>query len=50
MSGLQNVRSSKRPVAKKNLFIFYTCGLWKSVGSVAAMLAGKVIAVLYSLF
>jgi hypothetical protein len=50
MSGLQNVRSSKRPVAKKHPFIFFTCGWWKSAGSVAAMLAGKVIALFYSLF
>jgi hypothetical protein len=42
MSGLQNVRSSKRPVAKKHPFIFCTCGWWKSAGSVAAMSAGKV--------
>ncbi len=50
MSGLQNVRSSKRPVSKKHPFIFCTCGLWKSAGSVAAMFAGKVMAVFYSLF
>jgi hypothetical protein len=49
MSGLQNLRSSKRPVAK-NLHIFFTCGWWKSAGSVAAMFAGKVMAVIYSLF
>jgi hypothetical protein len=36
-SGLQNVRSSKRPVAKKHPYIFCTCGWWKSAGSVAAM-------------
>ena len=50
MSGLQNVRSSKRLVAKKHPYIFCTCGWWKSVGSAAAMLAGKVMAVFYSLF
>jgi hypothetical protein len=52
-SGLQNVRfknvrSSKRPVAKKHPLC--TCGWWKSAGSVAAMFAGKVMAVFYSLF
>jgi hypothetical protein len=50
MSGLQNARSSKRPVAKKHPYIFCTCGLWKSAGYVAAMFAGKVMAVFYSLF
>jgi hypothetical protein len=50
MSGLQNVRSTKRPVAKKPPYIFCICGWWKSAGSVAAMFAGKVMAVLYSLF
>jgi hypothetical protein len=51
MSGLQNVRSSKCPVAKKHPYIFCTCGCWwKSAGSVAAMCAGKVMAVFYSLF
>ena len=50
MSGLQNVRSSKRPVAKKPPYIVCTCGWWKSAGSVAAMFAGKVMAVFYSLF
>jgi hypothetical protein len=50
MSGLQNVRSSKRPVAKKHPFIVCTCGWWKSAGSVTEMLAGKVMAVFYSLF
>jgi hypothetical protein len=49
MSGLQNVRSSKRPVAKKHPYIFCTCGWRKSAGSVAAMFAGKVMAVFYSL-
>jgi len=49
MSGLQNVRSSKRPVAKKHPYIL-TCGWWKSAGSVAAMFAGKLMAVFYSLF
>ncbi len=39
MPGLQNVRSSKRPVAKKSIYIFCSCGWWKSAGSVAAMLA-----------
>jgi hypothetical protein len=41
MSGLQNVRSSKLPVAKKHPYIFCTCGWWKSAGSVAAMFAGS---------
>jgi hypothetical protein len=50
MSGLQNVRSSKRPVAKKLPYICCTCGWWKSAGSIAAMFAGKVMAVFYSLF
>jgi hypothetical protein len=50
MSGLQNVRSSERPVEKKHTFIFCTYGWWKSAGSVAAMLTGKVMAVFYSLF
>jgi hypothetical protein len=49
-SGLQNVRFTKRPVAKKHPYIFCTCGWWKSTGSVAAMFAGKVMAVFYSLF
>ncbi len=48
-SGLQNVRSSKRPVAKKHPCIFCTCGWWKSAGSVATMFAVKVMAVFYSL-
>jgi hypothetical protein len=48
MSGLQNDRSSKCLVAKK--YIFCTCGWWKSAGSVAAMFAGKVIAVFISYF
>jgi hypothetical protein len=47
MSGLQNVRSSKRPVEKKHPYLFCTCG-W--AGSVAAMFAGKAMAVFYSLF
>jgi hypothetical protein len=51
MSGLQKVRSSKRLVEeKKHPYIFCTCGWWKSAGSVAAMFAGKVKAVFYSLF
>jgi hypothetical protein len=60
-SGLQNVRSTKLQVykmsglqnvwlKKKHPYIFCTCGWWKSAGSVAAMLAGKVMAVFYSLF
>ncbi len=54
-SGLQNVRFTKpralkRPVAKKHPYIFCTFGWWKSAGSVAAMFAGKVMAVFYSLF
>jgi hypothetical protein len=44
MSGLQNVRSSKRPVAKKHPYIYSVL----VVG--AAMFAGKVMAVFYSLF
>jgi hypothetical protein len=52
-SGLQNVRPSKCPGAK-NIHILYsilcTCGWWKSAGSIAAMFAGKVMAVFYSLF
>jgi hypothetical protein len=55
MSGLQNVRFtnvrfSKRPVPKIHPCIFYTCDWWKSAGSVAALFAGKVMAVFYSLF
>ncbi len=50
MSGLQKVRSSKRPVARKHPNIFCTCSWWKSAGSVATMFAGKVMAVFYSLF
>jgi hypothetical protein len=50
MSGLQNVRSSKRPVAKQHPYIFCTCGWWKFADSFAAMFAGKVMAVFYSLF
>jgi hypothetical protein len=61
-SCLQNVRFTKCQVYKtsgiqniwlqKNIHIgiFCTCGLWKSAGSVAAMFAGKVMAVFYSLF
>jgi hypothetical protein len=49
-SGLQNVRSSKPPVEKKHPYILCACGWWKSAGSVAAMFAGKVMAVFYSLF
>jgi hypothetical protein len=44
-SGLQNVR-----LQKKHPYIFFTFGWWKSPGSVAAMFAGKVMAVFYSLF
>jgi hypothetical protein len=46
-SGLQNVR-----LQKKHPYIFCTCGWWKSAGSVAvaAMFAGKVMAVFYYLF
>jgi hypothetical protein len=53
-SGLQNV--TKRQVfktsgcKKTSIYIFFTCGWWKSAGSVAAMFAGKVMAVIYSLF
>jgi hypothetical protein len=50
MSGLQNVRPSKRLFAKKHPYIFCTCDWWKSAGSDAAMFAGKVMAVFYSLF
>ncbi len=60
-SGLQNVRFTKRQVyktlglqnvwlQKTSIYIFCTCGWWKSAGSVAAMFAGKVMAVFYSLF
>ncbi len=60
-SGLQNVRFTKCQVyktsglqnvwlKKKHPYIFRTCGWWKSAGSVAAMFAGKVMAVFYSLF
>jgi hypothetical protein len=50
MSGLQNVRSSKHLVEKKHPYIFCTCSWWNSAGSVAAMLAGKVMAgVLFSI-
>jgi hypothetical protein len=49
-SGLQNGRSSKLPVAKKHPYIFCTCGWLKSAGPVAAMFAGKVMGVFYSLF
>jgi hypothetical protein len=50
MSGLQNVRFTKRQVEKNHPYIFFTCGWWKSAGSVAAMFAGNVMAVFYSLF
>jgi hypothetical protein len=43
-SGFQNIRLQKHP------YIFCPCGWWKSAGSVAAMFAGKVMAVFYSLF
>jgi hypothetical protein len=46
MSGLQNVRLQK----KHPYTVYCTCGWWKSAGSVAAMFAGKVMAVFYSLF
>jgi len=60
-SGLQNVRFTKCQVyktlglqnvrlQKKHPYIFCTCGWWKSAGSLAAMFAGKVMAVFYSLF
>jgi hypothetical protein len=60
-SGLQNVRFTKRQVyktsglqnvrlQKKHPYIFCTCGWWKSAGSVAAMFAGKMMALFYSLF
>ena len=45
-SGLQNVRLQKNI----QIYIFCTSGWWKSAGSVAAMFAGKVMAVFYSLF
>jgi hypothetical protein len=53
-SGLQNVRFTKRQVfktsgCKKHPYIFCTWGWWKSKGSVAAMFAGKVMAV-FSLY
>ena len=47
MSGLQNFKSSKLPVANKHPYIFGTCGWWKSAGSVAAMFAGKVFYYLF---
>ncbi len=51
MSGLQNVRSSKPPGAKKNIHIY---SLLVDGGNpqvlYAAMFAGKVMAVFYSLF
>ncbi len=54
MSGLQKVRSSKRPFAKNiHICIFCTCGWWKSTVSVsvaATMFAGKVMFVFYYLF
>jgi hypothetical protein len=51
MPGLQNVRSSKRPVAKNiHTYSVLVVGWWKSGGSVAAMFAGKVMFVFYSLF
>ncbi len=44
-SGLQNVR------LQKSIHIYsVSCCWWKSAGSVAAMFAGKVMAVFYSLF
>ncbi len=55
-SGLQNVRFTKRQVfktsgcKKTSIYICCACGWWKSAGSVAAMFAGKVRAVFYSLF
>jgi hypothetical protein len=55
-SGLQNVRFTKHQVfktpklAKKHPYIFRTCGWWKSAGSVAAMFAGNVMSLFYSLF
>jgi hypothetical protein len=62
-SGLQNVRFPKCQVYKtsglqnvrlqKNIHIyciFCTCSWWISAGFVAAMFAGKVMAVFYSLF
>jgi hypothetical protein len=55
-SGLQNVRFTKRQVLKTSgckktsIYTCCACGWWKSAGSVAAMFAGKVMAVFYSLF
>jgi hypothetical protein len=54
-SGLQNIRFTIRQVfktsgCKKHPYIFCTCGWWKSAGSCAALFAGKVMAVFYSLF
>jgi hypothetical protein len=50
----QNVRFQNvwNVVAEKtSIYILTrTCGWWKSAGSVAAMFAGKVMAVFYSLF
>jgi hypothetical protein len=53
-SALQNVRFTKRQVVKTSglqnvrckktsIYILYTCGWWKSAGSVAAMFAGCVL-------
>jgi hypothetical protein len=56
MSGFQNIRSSKHQVfktsgcKKTSTYIFCTCCWWKSAGSVAAVFAGKVMAVFYSQF
>jgi hypothetical protein len=48
--GLQNLRSSKCPVAK-NIHIYSVLVVGgNSTGSVAAMFAGKMMAVFYSLF
>jgi hypothetical protein len=44
-SGLQNVR-----LQKKHPYIFCTCDWWKTAGFVAAIFAGKGMAVFYSLF
>jgi hypothetical protein len=35
---------------KKHPYIFCTCGWWKSAGSIAAMFAGKVMAVFFLYF
>jgi hypothetical protein len=50
MSGLQNIRPSKRLVAKKTSIYILYLSLVEIRRSVAAMFAGKVMAVFYSVF